>query len=76
MKAKDTTIDIAGLMRCCLVSVQELDPESPVHEGQHVPCKWCPELNSGMVLIGSTWQPAWIHLNGEPECCRKNDEKQ
>lgn len=59
LKASETRVDIAGVLRCCTESLGDFCAEDPaVSIGQHVPCQHC---NDGMVLRSDKrWVAKWV----------------
>lgn len=55
MKHKDTLIDIAGMLRCCFATVNEMDLETEVENGQTLDCKYEKEGNKSLILIDGVW---------------------
>lgn len=52
----DTVIDIGGLMRCCITTIDHIAHESPdmqVTEGQRATCRWC---NGSIVYTEGAWR--------------------
>lgn len=58
MDAYATTYEIAGVMRCCIASLEDWVAENPeVAEGTEVLCKYQSDpKDSGFVLRGSVWR--------------------
>jgi len=63
MQIKDTRIDIGGLMRCCIATIDEYVHE---HQDEEVPaeplvldCKYEPPGNAQVVLQDGRWR--WNH---------------
>lgn len=57
----DTVIDIGGLLRCCVATIDEIARESPdmvVAHGQRASCKWCDEQ---IVYTDGAWRWAKPH---------------
>ena len=55
MKHKDTRINIGGMLRCCIQTLNEMDLESDVYDGQVVDCFYEPSGNKALILSGNTW---------------------
>ena len=58
--ARDHRVAIAGLMRCCIQTVEECTEE--VAEGHILRCRWCPSI---MVLHEGVWR--WSKLDYESQ---------
>jgi hypothetical protein len=56
MKLKDTYIDQGGLMRCCLETIYELDPEKDWPNKIVIDCKHEKPGNKSIRLVDGVWQ--------------------
>lgn len=55
----DTVIDIGGLMRCCLDSIDKLAAESPdmmVPEGQRLQCRHTEDPTHSIIYRDGAWR--------------------
>jgi len=56
MKLDDTVIKTGGMLRCCITTVQELDPEQEFENGLELDCKYEKAGNKSIILIDGAWQ--------------------
>lgn len=56
MLLKDTKINIGGLMRCCIQTIVELDPDKEYIDGTIIDCKFEADGNKQIVLKDGIWQ--------------------
>ena len=54
-KLSDTTISHGGLMRCCLVTIEEL-PDTEYVDGTVIDCKHESAGNKNIILKNGVWQ--------------------
>lgn len=80
MKIEETRINQAGLMRCCIQTLCELDPQKSYSEGQVVQCAYdqhlLDEAPHQMILLCGVWrwhkckdgEHIWFNRNGRAIC--------
>ena len=56
MKLCETKINIGGMLRCCIATIQELDPEQEFENGLELDCKYEKSGNKSMVLDSGVWK--------------------
>jgi hypothetical protein len=62
MKLEDTMIRSAGVMRCCITSIQEGDQEKEIALGDKTECKYCKQkftLVEKPDVPLPIWMPDW-----------------
>ena len=65
MKLEETTVDNAGMFRCCTSGLDKIPLDAPVFDGMFVPCKYCTSDGSGVMLRGNVWVAKWVHDKDE-----------
>ncbi len=56
MKLKDTKINIGGLMRCCLETIETLNPDYELKDGMIIDCKYEHPGNKQIILQNGVWR--------------------
>lgn len=56
MKLKEIKINIGGLMRCCLTTIEELPGDYDFEDGIVIDCKYEKKGNSNIKLENGVWK--------------------
>ena len=56
MKLKETKVNIGGLMRCCLETIEHLDPDYDFPDGFVLDCKYEEKGNKNIILVKGVWK--------------------
>jgi len=56
MKLHQTKVHTGGMLRCCIDTIINLDPETEFDEGQVVDCKHERTGNNSIVLRNGAWE--------------------
>ena len=56
MKLNETKISIGGLMRCCIATIEEQDPDKEYKNGDIIDCKFEEGGNKNIILKDGIWQ--------------------
>jgi len=63
MKHGNTRINIGGMLRCCVATLNEMDLDTEVENGQTLDCKYEKENNQSMILEDGIWK--WNESSSE-----------
>lgn len=56
MKLKETRINIGGLMRCCLETIERIDPNIELEDKMVIDCMYEQPGNKNIILENGVWR--------------------